>query len=258
MSNPTTPADALAPSAPAAAPSQATPQPSPPPHADNVFEMSFLWKCCRVVFRIFSTLVFDLKVWGLEHVPERGGVLLVANHQSFLDPPLVSGRLNRPVSFMAKSELFENPLFAKLIRALHAYPVRQGRGDKSAIEETVRRLHEGHVLNIYPEGARTTDGRLQPIQRGVALVVKKADVPIIPVVLDGSYDAYPRGWKIFRPYPIRILYGPPLDVSGLKGEQIVKLIDRTFHEMMADLHQRAWKLDPKWSSSLTKLEAKRG
>ncbi|HLL87714.1 MAG TPA: lysophospholipid acyltransferase family protein [Tepidisphaeraceae bacterium] len=247
MSNPTTPM------IPTAAASDAAPA-TPPlnPAADARFEMSFLWRCCKLVFRIFTTLVFDLKVWGLEHVPERGGVLLVANHQSFLDPPLVSGRLNRPVSFMAKSELFTNPLFAKLIRSLHAYPVRLGRGDKAAIEETVRRLHEGHVLNIYPEGARTETGKLQPIQRGVALVVKKAGVPIVPVVLDGAYDSYPRGSKFFRPYPIRILYGPPLDVAGLKGEQIVQLIDRTFHEMLADLHRRAKALDPHWSSAMTR------
>lgn len=219
-------------------------------------ERSPLWRFCQFVARIGTTLLFDLKVWGVERVPRTGGVLLVANHQSYLDPVLVGVRLQRPVSYMAKSELFRNRFFAVLIRALHAFPVRQGKGDKGAIEETIRRLHQGYVLNIYPEGSRTEDGTLLPIQRGVALVVRKADVPVVPLVIDGSYDAYPRGHKLFRPYPIRMLFGRPLKTEGLKGDQIVQLIDRTFREMMDELHARARAVDPTWSSAMTRAAGK--
>jgi 1-acyl-sn-glycerol-3-phosphate acyltransferase len=196
---------------------------------------TWLWRAGRMLCRAFSWLWFDLKTYGKEHVPAEGGVLLIANHQSYLDPILVAVHLKRPVSFFAKSELFENRYFGWLIRNLHAFPVKQGAADVGAVKEAVARLKEGHVLNIYPEGSRSDDGELLPIQPGVALIVRKAGVPIVPVIIDGSFDAWPRTRKIPHPHRIKVLYGPPLQIDGLKGEAIVRLIDETFHKMFADV-----------------------
>jgi 1-acyl-sn-glycerol-3-phosphate acyltransferase len=182
--------------------------------------------------------MFELQIFGMENVPPTGGVLLVSNHQSYLDPVLLAVWLKRPMSYLAKSELFRNPAFAWLIRALNAFPLRQGKGDKGAIEETIRRLQQGHLLAVFPEGTRSEDGELQPIQRGVALVVRRANVPIIPVVLDGSFQAWPKGSKMFHTYPIAVMYGPALKIEGLKGEEIVALIDSTFHRMFDELRAR--------------------
>ena len=194
------------------------------------------WYCiCRSVARLAVVLLFDFKAYGLHNVPRRGGALLCANHQSYLDPVLFGAMIPRPVSFLAKSELFANRFFGWLIRSLHAFPVRQGKGDKAAIDETIRRLREGHLLNLYPEGSRTEDGEIARIERGAALVVRRAGVPIVPAVVHGSFDAWPKGSKIFRPHPIRVLYGPVLKVEGLKSEQIVELIDRTLRKMLSDL-----------------------
>lgn len=189
--------------------------------------------------RIGTSLLFDLKTYGTEHVPKTGGALLVANHQSYLDPILVAVHLYRPVSFLAKSELFENRYFGWLIRSLHAFPVRQGEGDVGAVRETIRRLGEGHILNVYPEGSRTETGEIGPIQKGVALVVRKAGVPIVPVAIDGSFQAWPKMRKLFRPHPIRVLYGPPMDMSGMKGEQVVQRIDSTLRTMLAELRKNS-------------------
>ncbi|MGH7215247.1 MAG: lysophospholipid acyltransferase family protein, partial [Tepidisphaeraceae bacterium] len=93
---------------------------------------SLLWRVLQSLLRIVMTVGFDMKVYGRRHVPRTGGALLVANHQSFLDPILVASHLDRPVSFMARSGLFENRYFGALIRSLHAFPVVQGKGDKSA------------------------------------------------------------------------------------------------------------------------------
>ena len=103
---------------------------------------------------------------GTKMCPKDGGVLLVANHQSFLDPVLVAVHLSRPVSFLAKSELFENPYFGWFIRMLHAFPVRQGEGDIGAVKEIIRRLGEGHAVNIYPEGSRTETGEMARLEKG--------------------------------------------------------------------------------------------
>jgi 1-acyl-sn-glycerol-3-phosphate acyltransferase len=199
---------------------------------------SLFWRFCQIISSIVFEAMFELEMFGRENVPATGGVLLVSNHQSYLDPVLLSVRLKRPMSYLARSELFRNPLFARLITALNAFPVRLGKGDKAAIDQTIQRLHEGHLLAIFPEGHRTSDGEIGPIQRGVALVVRRADVPIIPVVIDGSFQAWPRTSKFFGPYPIAVMYGPALKVEGLKGDEIVELIDRTLRRMFEELRAR--------------------
>jgi len=196
---------------------------------------SFLWRTLQAVARIFTSLMFDLKVYGIENVPQTGPALLLANHQSYLDPILVAVRLRRPVSFFAKSELFENPYFGWLIRSLHAFPVRLGAGDIGAVRELIQRLEEGHVMNVYPEGTRSDDGQIGEIQRGIALVLRKAHVPVIPVVIDGSFEAWPRDSKLFHAHPIRVLYGKPMHLEGLKGDEIVKTVGNTLRTLLAEL-----------------------
>jgi 1-acyl-sn-glycerol-3-phosphate acyltransferase len=200
--------------------------------------VTLLWRFGKFVCGVFSWLWLDLKVYGIENVPAKGGVLLIANHQSYLDPILVAVKLRRPVSFFAKSELFENRFFGWLIRNLHAFPVRQGAGDIGALKQAVQKLKEGHVLNVYPEGSRTEDGELLPIQPGVALIVRKAGVPIVPVVVDGSFASWPCHQKFPKPHPVKVLYGPPLKIDGLKGEAIVTLIDETFRKMLVEVKKK--------------------
>ncbi len=191
--------------------------------------------------------MFDLKVYGRHNVPPSGGVLLLANHQSNLDPMLIGAQLTRPISYMAKSELFSgNGVFAWLIRSLNAFPVRQGRGDVGAIKESISRLQQGHMLTIFPEGSRSPDGELGPILPGVALVVRRAGVPIVPVVIDGSFHAWPKSRKLFRSHPVRLMFGPPVSVDGLKPAEITALIDRTFRAMLDELRRKdlAWQRRP--------------
>lgn len=190
-----------------------------------------VWKFVQVLFRIYFSVFFDLKVYGVKNVPRTGGALMVSNHQSLLDPPLLGVRVFRPMSYMAKSELFRNRAFAWIIRRLGAFPVRQGAGDVGAIKETVSRLKEGRMLNIFPEGGRTETGEIGPMQSGVALVVRRAGVPIIPVAIHGSFEAWPKGKRFFHRHPIRMAYGPPLDVTGMKGDEIVRLIDRSIRTL---------------------------
>jgi 1-acyl-sn-glycerol-3-phosphate acyltransferase len=204
-------------------------RPTPPRPVDRA---TFVWKWVQLTARLISTIYFDMKVYGVRNVPRTGGVLIVSNHQSLLDPPLLGTRLHRPMSYMAKAELFDkNKFFTWMIRSLGAFPVRQGAGDVGAIRETVSRLQEGRMLNIFPEGSRTVDGEILPMQPGVALVVRRAGVPVIPTAIDGSYEAWPKGAKMFRRRQIRIVYGPPLDVTGMKGDQIIALIDRSIRTL---------------------------
>jgi 1-acyl-sn-glycerol-3-phosphate acyltransferase len=182
---------------------------------------SALWRVLQIPAWIGCTLLFDLKAYGVHNVPLAGGVLLASNHQSYLDPVLLAVKLKRPVSYFAKSELFENRFFGSLIRSLHAFPVKMGRNDKGAMEQAIRRLSEGYALNIYPEGARTSSGEIGTIMRGIALVVRRAKVPVVPAAIDGSYDAWPRHSKLFRPHPIRVAYGRPMLLHDRPSEEIL-------------------------------------
>ena len=200
---------------------------------------SMLWKCLQVFCWVMSSYFFDLKIYGKKNIPRSGGALLLANHQSYLDPVLIAVKLDRPVSYMAKTELFEgNRFFKWLITSLHAFPVRRGESDVSAIKLAISKLQEGNILNMYPEGTRTRNGEIGKILPGVAVVVRRAQVPVIPVIIDGSFQAFPKGGKALRPYPIRIMYGKPLKIEGLKGDQIVELIDKTLRQMFKELRSQ--------------------
>jgi len=202
-----------------------------------------VWKFLQTISRIGTTLLFDLKVYGAHHVPDEGGVLVVSSHQSFLDPVLLGVRLKRPLSYMARSSLFKFKPFAWLIRSLGAFPVRQGEADVRAMKEAIERVQEGLALTIFPEGSRTETGELQPLEPGVGLVIRKAKVPIIPVVIDGAIKAWPRDRNCFRPAKITVLYGKPMNLSGMGREQILATIDAEFHRLLAQVRGGKLPLD---------------
>ena len=121
------------------------------------------------------------------------------------------------------------------VRSSAKLAVRQGEGDVGAVKETIRRLQEGHALIVYPEGTRSLSGEIEKIQAGVGLIVRRAGVPVVPAVIDGSYDAWPKERKVFRPHSVRAMYGPVMELEGLKASQIVEKIDRTLRSMHAQL-----------------------
>ena len=118
-----------------------------------------------------------------------------------------------------------------------AFPVRQGDGDIGAVREAIRRLQDGAALVLFPEGSRSEDGELQPLQAGVGLIAKKAGVPVVPCIIDGSQNAWPLGAKFFRRRPMWMRFGPPLNVDRQKASAIVENIDETFHRMMCELRE---------------------
>jgi 1-acyl-sn-glycerol-3-phosphate acyltransferase len=195
-------------------------------------EQSFLWKCAQVIAQILTRLLFGLEVYGRRNIPEQGGVLIASNHQSYVDPVVLAAFLKRPLNFVGKSELFSNPFGAWAMRRLNAFPLRQGKGDIGALKETIRRLREGHMLNIFPEGERSVDGEIHTFQKGVALIVRRAGVPVIPAVIVGAYDAWPIHRWMWRMAPIRVRFGPPLQLDGLQSdEEITLAIERAVRRM---------------------------
>jgi len=207
--------------------------------ADNLStEYSLFWKYAQFIAQILTKLLFDLKVQGRENIPKRGGVLIVSNHQSYLDAVVLAAFLERPVNFVGQSGLFENPVGAWVLRRLNAFPLRQGKGDVGALKETIRRLREGHLLNIYPEGARSPDGQIHAFQRGVGLIIRRAKVPVVPAVIFGAYKAWSMHEPIWQMAPIRVRFGPPMNLNGLHSdEEITAAIERELRRMFQEIQQ---------------------
>ncbi len=164
----------------------------------------------RLLLRILFIAVLRGRVFGRQHLPRTGGVLLVSNHQSFLDPMLAAFALPRACSFMARDTLFRHALFGPLIAYLGAFPVKRGTADLGAIKEALRRLKSGRVVLTFPEGTRSPDGRIGEMRPGVVLLARKARVPIVPMVILGAFEAWPRTAKLPHARPILVAYDAPL------------------------------------------------
>src|SRR5262245_7087558 len=143
-------------------------------------------------------LGFSLRIKGTMNVPKSGPVLFIANHQSFLDPTLVGLAARRHLAYVARKTLFDNAAFAWLIRMLNAVPIDQEGVGIEGLRTTVQLLQAGQAVVVFPEGNRTEDGKLQPLQPGISLLIKRTHAPVVPVGLAGAFHAWPR----WRPPPI--------------------------------------------------------
>jgi len=163
--------------------------------------------------RFLLHLLFGYRVEGAEKVPEKGPVILAANHLSILDPIAIGAGIKRPVSFLARADVFRLPLLSWLLPRLYAIPVERGTGDLSAIKGAIRALEKGMAFGIFPEGTRSRSGRLQPFKTGVAAIAYRTGSPVVPVAVIGTEKAWPVGRKLFRlRQPIRVVYGDPIPV----------------------------------------------
>lgn len=163
---------------------------------------------------LLMRLWFRLEAQGTEHVPASGPVLLVSNHASVLDPPLIGGAAPRPLSFMAKAELFRVPLFGRLIRALNARPVRRDGSSAGALREALAVLAAGRALLVFPEGTRGLEGEVRPGKPGAGMLAVASGAAVVPVYISGSGRSLPRGRAVPRAAKVVVRFGPALSFAG--------------------------------------------
>jgi glycerol-3-phosphate dehydrogenase (NAD(P)+) len=161
----------------------------------------------RAVLQPSLQLLFRMARPGREHVPE-GGVILAANHRSFLDPFVIGCCVRRPIYFVAKQELFRNRMQAWILNCLGAFPVRRGESDEDSVETALALLERGEAVVIFPEGTRIRWGALGRPRRGVGRLALESGAPVVPVAVTGTEHAR-RGWRI-RPVKVRVRCGRPL------------------------------------------------
>jgi 1-acyl-sn-glycerol-3-phosphate acyltransferase len=161
-----------------------------------------------VLIFAFNILFFRLEHFGADHTPRTGPVLLVANHASNLDPTTIACGLPRQVHFLAKEELFRG-IFGKFLRKVNTHPINRSGVDRGALKLCVDLVRSGHMLLMFPEGTRTTDGELQPAKAGAAMIATQAEALILPVYISGTMRAMPRGAKFIHPAKVRVFVGKP-------------------------------------------------
>ena len=189
-----------------------------------------------IVVRSFARLLFRLEISGQDHIPRSGGVLIASNHASYLDIPILGCTLPRRASFIGRMDLFAG-IVGSVLRYLGWIPIRRGQVDRKAFDEAVRRLKAGQVVVIYPEGSRTEDGQLQPGKPGIGMMAAAAGCPVLPVLLEGTYDALPPGAHWIRLRPIRVAFGEPMDFSAAlesESEDKKKLVYQQISQEIMD------------------------
>jgi 1-acyl-sn-glycerol-3-phosphate acyltransferase len=172
------------------------------------------WFWLGTVGRAIATFC-RLKVLGRENIPNNGKVLLMANHRSYLDPPLVAYAVKkRPVFFMAKSELFDMPILGSFIKHWgNAFPVKRGRADLKALKTALEILKKGELVCIFPEGQRAPAGKFVRPKWGAGMVALKARVPIVPCFINGSEKLIGKE-KLFGGIPkVEIKFGKPFYID---------------------------------------------
>ena len=180
--------------------------------------MSLLYSCTRPVVRVFATAFWSVRAYAAVRVPRTGGLLLAANHQSYLDPVLIGIAASRPLHFVARRTLFRFAPFAWAIRNLHAHPIDRDRGDIGAIRVVLENLRAGRAVVMFPEGTRTRSGRLGEPKEGFARIAARAGVPIVPVLVDGTRRLWPPHNPLPVPGRVNIIFGSPVFPSeGFPG-----------------------------------------
>ncbi|MFM7365358.1 MAG: lysophospholipid acyltransferase family protein [Cuspidothrix sp.] len=178
---------------------------------------------------------FKGKIYGSQNVPQRGAVIVVSNHASYFDPPIVSNCVLRPVAYMAKEELFKIPVLAQAIKLYGAYPVSRGNADRNAIRAALEFLENGWALGVFLEGTRTPDGRITDPKKGAALLAAKSQAPFLPVSLWGSEQILQPGSALPRPVPLTIRIGeliePPSSTNRDELERVTQKCATVINEM---------------------------
>lgn len=164
------------------------------------FHYRISWKFLRLIER----LLFGMRIHGDERVPREGGVIIASNHISYNDPPMVGSAVPRELHFLAKEELFRNPLFGALIRSFNAMPVKRATGDVGALKKAVRLLKEGKAMIMFPEGTRSLSGRFLKPKPGMGMIASMADVPVVPTYVVGTNKL---GAAFTRKRPVVVRFG---------------------------------------------------
>lgn len=173
----------------------------------------------RVALRAVFVWLFRLRLVGTENIPREGGLIVAANHQTYIDPFWVGAPFKRQLRFLAWDAVFGWPVAGRLMRWLGAWPLQVNKSDARAYRRSVQWIRRGGALVIFPEGGRGySDGKLQPLKPGAIRLALETGATVLPVTIRGGHRVWPRDRRWPRLGPVEIVYHPPRRVTPLPGE----------------------------------------
>ena len=166
---------------------------------------------------ILMLILYKVKVHGKQNAPRKGPFLLICNHQSFLDPFLCDLFIPGILFFLARDTLYKG-WFGKFLIKLNTYPIKRGESDLKAMREMIKRLKQGHGVCLFPEGTRSADGRISDIKSGFILLSKRADAPVVPMVIEGLHEIWPKEKKCPKFFgSIAVEIGEPISYAEIEA-----------------------------------------
>lgn len=199
----------------------------------------FVYRILWVLTRAIGWMCFRYRVEG--RLPATGGVLVAANHASYLDIPLLGCGMKRRAWYIGRNDLFPIPVVNGILQSLGWIPLRPGRLDRDAFGKAIGLIQAGNVVVIFPEGGRSHDGHLRPPKAGIGVIVSQTGCPVVPAYIKGTFDALPAGGRWPRFHRVTVRFGAPLRFERAdphdKGEakRFYQQVSRTVIEHIAAL-----------------------
>ncbi|MDE0735859.1 MAG: lysophospholipid acyltransferase family protein [Pirellulaceae bacterium] len=191
--------------------------------------------------RCLAITTFQVRCWGRENFPRTGGALVCSNHQSFLDPVVIGNSSSRPINYLARKSLFQFGPLGWLLDFVNTIPVEREGFGVGGIRETLRRLKRGEMVLLFPEGTRCNDGHIQPFKQGFSAIARRSRAALVPVGVDGAYDAWPRSERLPQFQQVRVVVGEPISpelVQSLDDEQLLEELRRRIIDCIAQARQQ--------------------
>jgi 1-acyl-sn-glycerol-3-phosphate acyltransferase len=192
----------------------------------------FKWSIISPILHTY----FRARIYGAEKVPQSGRLIVVSNHGSNFDPPILAVSMLRPVAFMAKEELFKVPIFKQGIELYGAYPVKRGSVDISAIRSAIKALQNGWAIGLFLEGTRTADSRIHNPKLGAATIAAKTQSPLLPVSLWGTEQIMPEGSSFPKPVPLTIRVGELIEPPSSSKKEVLKEVTEKCATIINSMH----------------------
>lgn len=168
----------------------------------------------RITSLIFFKLYLGFRVYGRKNIPKKGAFILAANHASYLDPLLLAASFHRTLYFITRDKVLKAGLIGWILKYANTIPVKRHGRDMKAIKDALSVLSRGRALAVFPEGTRSKNREFKKAKPGIGFLASKANVPVVPAYIEGSFDAQPRGIKTLKRHPVKVYIGKPIDFSG--------------------------------------------
>ena len=208
-------------------------------------KLRFIWyKIVSISLFVLCKIFFRLRLFGRENIPKKGSFILAGNHQSYLDPIFCGVSLRRQMHYLARESLFSNWFFRALLSSVNALPLKQGEGELTTIRQVIELLKQGKAACLFPEGTRTRDGRIEPLKPGLGLLCRRGNASIIPTVIDGAFECWPRHKKMFSLGSVWVQCGRPITAGQAKemgDEKLAEHLTKTLRKMQNDLRKKRGK-----------------